>query len=95
MCSLLQGCTKQAMPVLKSVAAIASPVSLTGGDEGSSRHVQPVLLRDVQLVAAHDWLKQKSQQHVASSHLLSSSTAESTGTTDVATAAVPPAIQVC
>ena len=81
------------MPVLKSVAAIASPVSLTGGDEGSSRHVQPVLLRDVQLVAAHDW--QKSQQHVASSHLLSSSTAESTGTTDVATAAIPPAIQAC
>ncbi len=82
------------MTVLNSVAATASPVILLGGDEGSSRHVQPVLLGDVQLVAAHDWLKQKSQQHVASSHLLSSSTAESTGTTDMATTAMPPAIQV-
>lgn len=83
------------MPVLKSVAATASPVSLTGGDEGSSRHVQPGLLAGVQLVAAHDWLKQKSQQHVASSLFVSSSTAESTGTTGVATAAMSPAIQVC
>ena len=83
------------MTVRKSVAATASPVSLTGGDEGSSRHVQPVLLANVLPQAAHDWLKQKSQQHVASSRLLSSSTAESTDTTDTATAAMPTEIQVC
>ncbi|DBA67065.1 TPA: hypothetical protein ACH3X2_001395 [Trebouxia sp. C0005] len=88
-----QGCVKQAVTVRKSVAATASPVSLTGGDEGSSRHVQPVLLANVLPQAAHDWLKQKSQQHVASSRLLSSSTAESTDTTDTATAAMPTEIQ--
>lgn len=83
------------MTVHQSVAATASPVILLGGYEGSSRPVQPVLLGDVLQPAAHDWLKQKSQQHVASSHPLSSSTAESMGTTDVATEAMPPAIQVC
>lgn len=94
MCSLLQGCTKQAVTVLRSVASTASPVILLGGNESSSRHVQPVLSGDALPQAANDWLKQKSQQHVASSHLLSSSTAESTSTTDMATAAMPPAIQV-
>ena len=93
--SLLQGCVKQAATVLESVAATTSPVSLTGGGEGSSGHVQPVVLGDVVPQAAHDRLKQKSQQHAASSHLLSSSTAESVDTTGMATAAMPPAVQVC
>ena len=94
MYSLLQGCVKQAATVLESVAATTSPVSLTGGGEGSSGHVQPVLLGDVVPQTAHDRLK-KSQQHAASSHLLSSSTAESVDTTGMATAAMPPAVQVC
>lgn len=87
-----QGCVKQAATVLESVAATTSPVSLTGGGEGSSGHVQPVLLGDVVPQTAHDRLK-KSQQHAASSHLLSSSTAESVDTTGMATAAMPPAVQ--
>ncbi|KAL0026489.1 hypothetical protein WJX77_002385 [Trebouxia sp. C0004] len=81
-----QVCTKQAVTVPTSVASTASPVILPGGNEGSSRHVQPVPLGDVLPQAADDWLKQKSQQHVASSYLLSSSTAKCWSTTDMATA---------